>query len=152
MGGSKKVHSKEITQSKKVVQIENPNAYYHMHPTWNFNTVDREKWAFTKDNIGDAIWTEILPYLMELERQTWQIILIANKKKNHSINVKDLNKCARSRLNELHIEEESLISLHLNGTHRIYGYMNNFIFNILWYDVDHGDNETCVCRSKKKHT
>lgn len=74
------------------------------------------------------------------------------KKSNHSIEVKKLNKIASDRLEQLYIEAEALLSLRLTGTHRIYGYMNGAVFNILWIDLMHGDNEQCVCRSHKKHT
>ncbi|CUP62134.1 Uncharacterized phage-associated protein [Anaerostipes hadrus] len=32
------------------------------------------------------------------------------------------------------------------------GYMVEKVFNILWYDDNHGDNNRCVCRSYLKHT
>lgn len=63
-----------------------------------------------------------------------------------------MNKTAYDRLFDLQIECDSLISLRLNGTHRLYGYMQNSAFCILWYDADHGDNADCVCRSNKRHT
>lgn len=63
-----------------------------------------------------------------------------------------MNKVAQDRLFEKRIEAESLISLRLTGTHRLYGYMTGRVFNILWYDDDHGDNAECVCRSRLKHT
>lgn len=78
--------------------------------------------------------------------------MIKGKKQNHSIEVSSFNKAAISRLNELKIVEEKLISLHLNGTLRIYGFLSLSTFVILWVDDDHGDNTTCVCRSKLKHT
>lgn len=93
-----------------------------------------------------------MPYFQSLEKQTWNEILLVNKKNNHSLNLDDLNKVAQDRLVELKIEAESLISLRLSGKHRIYGFRNGRVFNILWYDDDHGDNDTCVCRSRKKHT
>lgn len=39
-----------------------------------------------------------------------------------------------------------------SGISKIYGYMTGRVFNVLWYDDDHGDNSTCVCRSHLKHT
>ena len=109
-------------------------------------------WAFSKEHIGEAIWTEILPRLKDLETQTWSEIFITGKKQNHSIDLEDLNKAARDRLAEKYIEAESLMSLRVTGNHRLYGYMTGRVFNILWYDDDHGDNSRCVCRSKLKHT
>lgn len=57
-----------------------------------------------------------------------------------------------NRLEEQHIEWDSLYSLRVMGTHRIYGYIIDAVFYILWYDDMHGDNNSCVCRSYKKHT
>lgn len=68
----------------------------------------------------------------------------------------ELSKTAQDRLAKKFIEEESLISLRLKGSHRIYGYMSyragDPTFMILWYDDNHGDNDECVCRSHLKHT
>ena len=83
---------------------------------------------------------------------TWSQIAIDGKKQNHSINVDSLNKAARDKLAELHIEAESLLSLRLGGTTRIYGFLAGPVYNILWYDDTHGDNDKCVCRSKLKYT
>ena len=78
---------------------------------------------------------------------TWGQILLEGKKQNHSIVPEKLNKCARDRLIELRVEAEAIYSLRLGGTLRLYGYMNGATYSILWYDEDHGDNDTCVCRS-----
>ena len=109
-------------------------------------------WGFTKENIGNIFWSDILPYLKNMESRTWQDILVGSKKQNHSINVEELNVKARNRLAELYIEQDSIVSLRLNGTHRIYGFIVGRVFNILWYDLNHGDNATCVCRAHMKHT
>ena len=85
-------------------------------------------WAFSKDHIGEHIWSEILSKLMAFETQTWKDILIVAKTNNHSINVSSLNKKAQDRLNENHIEAESIISLRLSGNHRLYGYMTGRVF------------------------
>ncbi|MDE7479562.1 MAG: hypothetical protein K2M91_16770 [Lachnospiraceae bacterium] len=109
-------------------------------------------WAFTQERIGQLIWTEILPRLKSLETQSWGEILVKNKKQNHSLNLDDLNKIAQERLATRYIEAESLISLRVTGNHRLYGYMTGRVFNVLWYDDDHGNNNKCVCRSNLKHT
>ena len=85
-------------------------------------------------------------------KKKWHTILVEEKKKNHSIKINDLNKIAQDRLAEKHIEAESIISLRITATHRLYGYIVGKVFNILWYDNNHGDNENCVCRSNKRHT
>lgn len=152
MGDYKKVKQKETPQNKNTIHSVNPNQYYMEKPAWCFVNSDQENWAFTKEHIGELIWTEILPRLKSLETQTWSEILVKNKKQNHSIDIRELNKTAQNRLAGRYIEAEFLISLRLTGNHRIYGYMTGKVFNILWYDDDHGDNNTCVCRSCLKHT
>lgn len=149
---SKTVRQNYSPDQKLVVQTQHPEAYYDEKPSWNFNTCDKMRWAFTKDAVGDLFWQEILPHLQALESQKWQDILLTAKKQNHSIVMDELNKVARDRLDELKIEAESIISLRLTGTHRLYGYMVGSVFNILWFDQNHGDNKDCVCRSYLKHT
>lgn len=152
MAASKKIIQKEIPVGRKIEQSENPDKYYAENPAWAFVNIDNDMWAFTKENIDDSIWTEIIPFFKSLESQTWNEILIRDKKKNHSIQVKDLNKIAQERLIMRFIEAESLISLRITGKHRLYGYMTGRVYNVLWYDDNHGDNETCVCKSNLKHT
>ena len=155
MVGSKKnkqIKQKEIPKGKSIAQGGNPEQYYIANPAWSFASSDPDMWSFTQDHIGELIWTEILPRLKALESQTWNEILVKDKKQNHSINVEDLNKVAQDRLAAKYIEAESLISLRVTGNHRLYGYMTGRVFNVLWYDDDHGDNNTCVCRSYLKYT
>lgn len=131
---------------------EKPSQYYSQNPAWTFANSDQDMWAFSKEHVGEVIWTEIIPRLRALETQTWSEILVRDKKQNHSLDLNDLNRVAQDRLITRYIEAESLISLRVTGTHRLYGYMTGRVFNILWYDDEHGDNSKCVCRSHLKHT
>ena len=131
---------------------ENPSQYYSQNPAWTFANSDQDMWAFSKEHVGEVIWTEIIPRLRALETQTWSEILVRDKKQNHSLDLNDLNRVAQDRLITRYIEAESFISLRVTGTHRLYGYMTGRVFNILWYDDEHGDNSKCVCRSHLKHT
>lgn len=145
---TKRIKQKEKPKGNNIVLSGNPEQYYNEFPSWCFSKVDEEQWSFTKE----IMWTEILPFLKKLEKKKWQTILVEEKKKNHSIRVDTLNKVAQDRLIEKHIEAESIISLRITATHRLYGYIVEKVFYILWYDNNHGDNENCVCRSHKKHT
>lgn len=155
MAGSKKdkkIKQKEFPKGKSIVQGGDPEQYYSQNPAWTFANIDKEMWTFSQEHIGELIWSEILPRLKALETQTWGEILVSDKKQNHSLNLNDLNKIAQDRLTSRYIEAESLISLRLTGNHRLYGYISGRVFNILWYDDNHGDNDKCVCRSRLKHT
>jgi len=141
------------TPSKGIRLIENPDSIMEDSPSWAFAACDMDgTWGFCKKRLEQEFWTKIFPKLRELETMTWGDILIKAKKQNHSIELGDLNKTARDRLVELRIEAESLFSLRLSGNIRLYGFMVGAVYNILWYDKDHGDNDSCVCRSKLKHT
>lgn len=160
MAGSKKCKRNNVNKQPKVAQLPNrlgvqcekdPDNFYDMYPSWKFHYADTEQWSFDEKNIGDIYWQEIHPRLKEWEKWKWKEIL-GDKKHNHPIEVDGLNPIARKRLLQLKIEAEDVYSLRFNGTHRMYGFISNGIFMVLWFDKDHGDNDTCVCRSKKKHT
>ncbi len=148
----KKIKQKENPKGKIIAQGGDPGQYYSQNPAWTFANADQEMWAFSQEHMGELIWTELFPRLMALETQTWSEILVRDKKQNHSLDLKDLNKVAQDRLISKYIEAESLISLRITGNHRLYGYMTGRVFNVLWYDDIHGDNNRCVCRSRLKHT
>lgn len=148
----KQAKRKENPKGSSIAQNKTPAQYYSQNPAWTFANADQEMWAFSQKHIRELIWSEILPRLKALETQTWGEILVRDKKQNHSLNLNELNKVAQDRLAERYIEAESLISLRITGNHRLYGYITGNVFNILWYDDDHGDNNKCVCRSRLKHT
>lgn len=151
-GSKKKVRQKADPKGNHIVEGGNPDEFYTHHPSWNFFSCDKDKWSLFSEEVKNIFWSEILPHLQGLEKQTWSAILLQGKKQNHTINVLEINKIASDRLCELHIEAESLVSLRITSRHRIYGYMNGAVFCVLWVDLEHGDNDVCVCRSHKKHT
>ena len=132
-----------------------PDSAMQQHPSWNFVACDTEpsiQWSFCKDRLADDFWDTIFPKLQDFERMTLADIFIDGKKQNHGIDVASLSPLAKKRLDELHIEAESLHSLRLGGKLRLYGILNGAVFSVIWYDDDHGDNSTCVCRSHMRHT
>lgn len=148
----KKVKMEKVPNDKYIGQGGNPDQFYDQKPSWKFSWCDKEKWSIKEENVQKVFWDEIFPHLQNLETQKWSEILVTSKKYNHSIDTNLLNKVAVDRLECLNIEAESLISLRITGTHRIYGYNIGSVFYIIWVDLDHGDNNLCVCRSHKKHT
>lgn len=149
---NRQIRQKEVPLGKSIAQGGNPEHYYNENPAWSFLSADANMWSFTEEHVGSLFWTEIFPYMKALESQTWSEVLVRDKKKNHSIQVDQLNKIARDRLTEKYIEAESIVSLRLTNVHRLYGYMTGSVFHVLWFDDKHGDNSACVCRSYLKHT
>lgn len=152
VGSKNKIKSAE-SRSHDIRRSSFPEAVYRQRPTWVFSRSDQSgRWAFTRENVGDAVWSKILPFLRSIESQTWEEILIGANKQHHTIPIDKLNKCARDRMDALKLDCDEVISLRLGGTLRIYGVWQVAACAILWYDDGHGDNDTCVCRSKLKHT
>lgn len=123
---------------------ENPDSYLSMHPSWKFSKSDlqHEKWSLLKSDF----FNEIFPKLIDFERRTWSDI-VSDKKHNHWIDTSKLIKEAQDRLIELKIFYDELFSLRLTGTLRIFGYIENGVYYIIWYDPNHE-----ICPSPKKHT
>lgn len=139
---------------KSIRNDKDPNQFYSFHPAWNFGTCDKKMWSLYSDEVKALFWEELMPRLIGLELQRWSDILVTGKKQNHLISPNKLNPGAKKRLVELGFGAEDIYSIRLNGTHRIYGYIGdrNNAFHILWVDLNHGDNEECVCRSHLKNT
>ena len=149
---TKLIQQHEKPSEKSIPSEYNPLAYRGEYPAWNFAACDKLLWRFSLDIVGNTFWTEILPFLQSIESMTWQEILNYSNNKHHLIAIETLNKIARDRLYELHIEPEALMSLRLTATHRLYGYLEGAVFHLLWFDPNHGDNDTCFCRPRLKHT
>lgn len=138
--------------SKEPKVKESPEDIELTNPSWSFYKCDEDgRWAFAKNKLGNVFWEKIVPRLKGFETQRW-CDFSGPKKDSHFISVNDLNKCAQDRLKHLKITEESIFSLRIEGKLRVYGLRPKSSLVILWYDDGHGDNDTCVCRSKKKHT
>ena len=147
--GDCKVVKSVVGALPKQIRDNKIQNYYDFYPSWVFRDSDKEYWTYSNNDF----WNDILPKLKDFEGRSWNEILQMSKKSNHRIsNTESFNKVAIKRLNELRIEADSIISLRLSGNHRLYGYVIDTAFHILWYDVDHGDNSTCVCRSRLKNT
>ena len=146
----KKPKSKETP--KQAMSREAPTDFYKRKVSWGFSSCDEQNWPVIDPNNINYFLDEVLPHLKALESQKWNEVFMSDKKGNHSIDADDLNKDAQDRLEELHIEAESVCVLHVTGKHCIYGYVSDAVFYLLWYDRDHGDNKTCVCRSRLKNT
>ncbi len=130
-----------------------PDSIMSLYPSWRFLRCDSSgRWAFNGERLERTFWSEIFPKLQELEGMTWSDILVKSQKRYHNIAPEALNKDAQDRLTELCVEAGAICSLRLTGKQRIYGYLEGPVYHILWYDNGHGDNDTCVCRSYKKHT
>lgn len=110
-------------------------------PVWSFKRMDKE-WMAPHDYFSSNYASGFIKTLHDLEHMSWgEIIQTYGGKKrgtnSHFIPVCDLCTGAQKRLRELQIEEDSIFSLRLQGKHRLFGLIDNGIFNIIWYDHNH---------------
>ena len=75
--------------------------------------------------------------LASREVNTWEQLLVQNQKHNHAIEVGKLCAKARKRLKELNIDEESLMSMRLGSTRRLWGIRDGQVFHLLFWDPKH---------------
>ena len=75
---SKKPKIKEAPVKTIKINVST-DAYYNEHPSWCFNSCDKEKWEMT----ANGLWSEIIPKLKSFEMQTWSEILVAANKQKH---------------------------------------------------------------------
>jgi hypothetical protein len=68
---------------------------------------------------------------------TWSEILVGSKKQNHSIKVTSLCPEAQARLRDLRLLVEDVVSLRLSSRERVYGYLENGVLIVLWWDPEH---------------
>jgi hypothetical protein len=135
-----------VEAAKQPKVAVDPEEYWRKRPSWRLH------WAQMCDPFGWHILSaekaaEIRDKLAGFESRTWAEILVTAKKQNHLVSVGDLEPEARKRLSQLGIFVDQLASLHLSGTERVYGVLEEGIFSVLWWDPNHE-----VCKSQKKHT
>lgn len=92
--------------------------------------------------------TEILDFLSTIEKLTWDEIL-KNRRSggHHHVEVRRICSAARKRLNQLDIETDTLISLRVTATKRIWGVREGSVLHLLWWDPGHD-----VYPATRRHT
>lgn len=75
--------------------------------------------------------------LAQFETMTWSEILVSAKKQNHAIEVPSLCREARQRLDERKLLLDQVVSLRLSARERVFGYLENGVLVLLWWDPAH---------------
>jgi hypothetical protein len=113
-------------------------------PSWRTHNVDLEgPWGW-RDVPAELIFTEIVPKLHEYESMRWADFAGT---RNHDVDTADLCDDARRRLAEVRPDLDSLFSIRLTGTKRVWAERSLTRLNVLWWDPKHE-----VCPSRKRHT
>lgn len=148
MAKAKSTRRKEKASKNKSTKInENANSYMAKTPVWRFNRVDFEHPKWNLENCDVSV-EQLYRKLKDFEGQTWQQIDKHSNGKNHFIEFSRMCKEAQERAIKLHLDQfDSLYSLRLSGTLRLFGLLDDGEYSIIWYDCDHE-----ICPSTKRHT
>jgi hypothetical protein len=137
-----------INKNPKIASPLQSQSYMDKNPAWRISKMevgDPFGWHILDENEIQFVRDK----LKEFESMTWDQILIKAKKQNHSVSIDDLIKDAQRRLTEINLDDlDQLVSLHLSGRKRVWGYIvDQGVMNLLWWDPEH-----TICPSIKKHT
>ena len=142
--GKKKVVQKEfVDDRKKPKEGANPTSYQTQNPCWRFKKCDKThpRWSVYSNGV---VAPDLIEKLISFEGMTWGEIQAAsggksegNGSNSHFEEVRKMSPEARKRLMYLNIYEDTLFSLRLTGRSRLYGIINDGIFEVLWLDRKH---------------
>jgi hypothetical protein len=112
-------------------------------PRWSLRTMDiGGDWCFLGTTDHATLCT-ILRGLRQFEDRTWKEIL---GRRDHVVKWGSIIPAAQKRLREIEQDDvEELVSLHLDGTHRVWGIPDLPVLRLLWWDPDHR-----ICPSPRK--
>lgn len=114
-------------------------------PVWRFRFIDWDG-GWPPTGIGNRDPRPIATKLSSFETMTWEQIKTQG---SHYIDPSKIIKPARERLIVLKKEDwfDNLFSLRLQGRERLWGFLRDSVFFMLWWDPNHE-----ICPSQKKHT
>ena len=80
----------------------------------------------------------VLERLSQLERKTWNEILVVENYWNHEVEKSGTCAQAQKRLEELELEDlDHLVSFRLKQLQRIWGFRVHNVLHLLWWDPEH---------------
>lgn len=142
--------AKKLKRSRRAEQLflekrskgaESSRGYLHKYPSWAFSLCDEEhpRWALCRI---PSLYHEVVSKLRSFEGMTWAEIQSASGGRSHGTNshfepVSELSKEARDRADAIHLQEEYLFSLWLDGRTRLFGIIEDGVFYIIWHDPLH---------------
>jgi hypothetical protein len=162
MGNKVPVIAVDVSVNKTPRSTEKVESSYHMSPSWRFSRADFEhkEWSILdshEDIIEDpsvasgttilhqfskSIDHNLLDALKDRESTTWGAIVTASGGRSrgtnsHHIPMHELIKEAQNRAIEIGLVEDELFSLRLDGTHRVFGVLEDSVLNVIWFDRKH---------------
>lgn len=134
-------------QDRQIKTGGDPDSFERDTIAWQFYRLDNDhaEWGWGKLRAGQ--WRDLLKHLKVFEGLTWAALKAQAGGRRHGTNhhsclTADFCKEARDRLKELHLDDfDSLFSLRLANTLRLYGVRDGRVLQLLWHDPHHGGNK-----------
>lgn len=118
-----------------------------MRPAWRVSLVEMVD-PFGWHVISAESAYQVRTKLGGLESRTWKEILYQDGYRNHFIRVDRLCPEARDRLQVIGQDDiDSVMSLGVTQTGRVFGIMEHNVMKVLWWDPDH-----MICPVEKPNT
>ncbi|MFZ1917583.1 MAG: hypothetical protein WAU58_08430 [Terriglobales bacterium] len=141
---SKQPKVRESPQSGKIKTGGDPSSVDTQTIAWHFHRLDHqhEHWGWSK--LSAKQWREMLTQLVAFEGLTWAALQAQSGGRKHGTNHHpiEINKfcaAAKSRLITLHLDDfDTLFSLRINNTLRLYGVRDGRVLQLVWHDPHHG--------------
>jgi hypothetical protein len=116
------------------------------YPSFSFQWADHTYTDGSWSWFNDSEAAEVLKFLADVSRSTWNEIKTQTtggknrRKKHHDQPVDGLCKEAQDRLSALHLDEifpGEIFRFRLGGTKRLWGFVVEGVFYVIWWDRDH---------------
>jgi hypothetical protein len=143
MVDAKRPKVREHPESRKIKVGADPASFDAQTIAWHFHRLDdpHVDWGW---NIQPTDWREVLRQLRAFEGLTWAKIQEqaggrSHGSNSHMLDVSALSTNAQRRLVELKLDEyDSVFSLRMSNTLRLYGIRDGRVLQLLWRDPHHG--------------
>jgi hypothetical protein len=111
-------------------------SHHHLRPSWRVASIELVG-PYGWHSISGETLLYVREKLAHFETMTWSEILVTGKKRNHSIKVSAITAAARERLEAIGLALDEVVSLRLAGKERVFGYLDNGVLVLLWWDPNH---------------
>lgn len=137
---------KETVGPRQIKTGGDPSSFDKETIAWQFFRLDRSHalWGW---EIPASQWKDILRHLVSFEGLTWANIKEQSGGRrrgtnHHPIEISKFNRSAQNRLEELGLDDyETIFSLRITNTLRLYGIRDGRVFQIVWRDPYHGSTQ-----------
>lgn len=136
---------RELNAAINRPKVVEEGSRYAEFVTWCQKRADLEgSWTWGEDRLwGEAEWQQtIAPAFQEFARLTWGEVAALSSESGHRMHhgheIADLDQEAQSRWRELDLAEfDSVFRFRLGGTRRMWGYIVQAHFHMVWWDRYH---------------